>query len=67
MAHIALNMTCHPSYGVSHGSILWLYRDHGKENENYYIRIGYMLGLYRDNEKENGNFYIGMEYILVFQ
>ena len=31
-----------------------LYRDNGKENENYYIIVGYILGLYRDHERENG-------------
>ena len=25
--------------------LLGLYRDNGKENGNYYIRIGYILGL----------------------
>ena len=32
-------------YRGFNGGILGLYRDNGKENGNYYIKIGFILGL----------------------
>ena len=40
--------------------VVGFYRDHGKENGNYYS----ILGLYLDNGKENGNYYSIIGYIL---